>query len=63
MIIKPTCHELSQQQKLGFEIDGCDWCHQDYPKGTDGIYYYVEVFGKPHKICSHCYEHLEVVTQ
>jgi hypothetical protein len=57
---KKTEYEIEQETKLNFEIDACDWCHQDYPKGSGERYYYLEVFSKPHKLCGDCYDHLQL---
>ena len=61
MARKKTEYEVSQELGFGFEIDACDWCHQDYPKGSGERYYYLEVFGIPHKICGDCYDHMELI--
>jgi len=54
--------ELIEEEKLGFPVDVCEFCYSDYPVGAGEKFYYIEVFGKPHKICSDCHDQFMVVT-
>jgi len=63
-----TKKERDYKERVGINIDACDWCDLTYPSLAKERFYSIVVVGDKndlvlHKICGDCYDRLNEVHQ